>query len=55
MSLKEKLNEDLKQAMRDKEVVKRDSIRAINTMIKQIEEYERRFLELEELVESFNS
>ncbi len=34
MSLKEKLNEDLKQAMRDKEVVKRDSIRAINTMIK---------------------
>ncbi len=37
MSLKEQLKEDLKTAMRDKEVVKRDSIRAINTMIKQIE------------------
>ena len=35
MSLKEQLKEDLKTAMRDKEVVKRDSIRAINTMIKQ--------------------
>ncbi|OCL82150.1 GatB/YqeY domain-containing protein [Arcobacter porcinus] len=45
MSLKEKLSEDLKQAMRDKEVVKRDSIRAINTMIKQIEVDERRVLE----------
>ena len=41
MSLKEKLNEDLKQAMRDKEVVKRDSIRAINTMIKQVEVEEK--------------
>jgi len=37
MSLKETLKEDLKTAMRDKEIVKRDSIRAINTMIKQIE------------------
>lgn len=37
MSLKETLKEDLKTAMRDKEVVKRDAIRAINTMIKQIE------------------
>jgi len=37
MSLKEQLKEDLKTAMRDKEIVKRDSIRAINTMIKQIE------------------
>ena len=37
MSLKEQLKEDLKTAMRDKEVVKRDAIRAINTMIKQIE------------------
>ncbi len=37
MSLKETLKEDLKNAMRDKEIVKRDAIRAINTMIKQIE------------------
>lgn len=37
MSLKEQLKEDLKTAMRAKEIVKRDSIRAINTMIKQIE------------------
>jgi len=50
MSLKEKLNEDLKQAMRDKEVVKRDSIRAINTMIKQIEVDERRVLDDNEII-----
>lgn len=37
MSLKEQLKSDLKDAMRNKEIVKRDSIRAINTMIKQIE------------------
>mgnify|MGYP002364904292 FL=1 len=45
-----KLNEDLKQAMRDKEVVKRDSIRAINTMIKQIEVDERRVLDDAEVI-----
>ena len=50
MSLKEKLNEDLKQAMRDKQVVKRDSIRAINTMIKQIEVDERRVLDDAEVI-----
>jgi len=37
MSLKEQLKSDLKDAMRAKEIVKRDAIRAINTMIKQIE------------------
>ena len=37
MSLKELLKSDLKTAMRAKEVVRRDCIRAINTMIKQIE------------------
>lgn len=37
MSLKERLKADLKEAMRAKELEKRDSIRAINTMIKQIE------------------
>jgi len=37
MSLKEQLKADLKDAMRAKEIVKKDAIRAINTMIKQIE------------------
>ncbi|QKF59047.1 GatB/YqeY domain-containing protein [Aliarcobacter lanthieri] len=50
MSLKEQLNEDLKNAMREKEIVKRDSIRAINTMIKQIEVDERRVLEDDEII-----
>jgi len=45
VSLKDRLNEELKTAMREKEVVKRDSIRAINTMIKQIEIDERRVLD----------
>ena len=50
MSLKEHLKEDLKTAMREKEVVKRDSIRAINTMIKQIEVDERREIDDEEVI-----
>ncbi len=37
MTLKEQLKSDMKDAMRAKEIVKRDSIRSINTMIKQIE------------------
>lgn len=41
MTLKEQLKSDLKDAMRAKEIVKRDSIRSINTMIKQIEVDER--------------
>ncbi len=50
MSLKEQLKEDLKTAMRDKEIVKRDSIRAINTMIKQIEVDERKELNDEDVI-----
>lgn len=50
MSLKVQLKEDLKTAMREKEVVKRDSIRAINTMIKQIEVDERREIDDEEVI-----
>ena len=50
MSLKEKLKSDLKDAMRAKEIVKRDSIRAINTMIKQIEVDERKDLTDEEVI-----
>jgi len=44
MSLKQKLKDDLKVAMKEKNIVKRDSIRAINTMIKQIEVDERKDL-----------
>ena len=44
MTLKEQLKSDLKDAMRAKEIVRRDSIRAINTMIKQIEVDERKDL-----------
>ena len=50
MSLKEQLKEDLKTAMREKEIVKRDSIRAINTMIKQIEVDERKDLNDEDII-----
>lgn len=50
MSLKETLKEDLKIAMREKEIVKRDSIRAINTMIKQVEVDERRELDDTEIL-----
>ncbi len=41
MTLKEQLKIDLKNSMRNKEIVKRDCIRAINTMIKQVEVDER--------------
>jgi len=41
MSLKQQLKDDVKTAMREKNIVKRDSIRSINTMIKQIEVDER--------------
>ena len=41
MSLKEQLKNDVKDAMRAKEVLKRDTVRAINTAIKQVEVDER--------------
>ncbi|MCI0500827.1 MAG: GatB/YqeY domain-containing protein [Epsilonproteobacteria bacterium] len=50
MSLKETLKEDLKTAMRDKEIVRRDAIRAINTMIKQVEVDNRVELEDEDII-----
>ncbi|RXJ88986.1 glutamyl-tRNA amidotransferase [Arcobacter sp. CECT 8983] len=50
MSLKQKLKDDLKLAMREKNIVKRDSIRAINTMIKQIEVDERKELSDEDVL-----
>jgi hypothetical protein len=50
MSLKEQLKSDLKDAMRAKEIEKRDSIRAINTMIKQIEVDQRIELDDAEII-----
>jgi len=50
MTLKEQLKFDLKEAMRAKEIVKRDSIRSINTMIKQIEVDERKDLNDEDII-----
>lgn len=50
MSLKEQLKSDLKEAMRAKEIVKRDAIRAINTMIKQIEVDQRVDLDDSEII-----
>jgi uncharacterized protein len=44
MTLKEQLKLDLKTAMRQKDILKRDTIRSINTMIKQIEVDERKVL-----------
>jgi len=50
MSLKEQLKSDLKDAMRAKDILKRDTIRAINTMIKQIEVDQRVDLDDEEVI-----
>lgn len=50
MSLKQQLKDDVKTAMREKNVVKRDSIRSINTMIKQIEVDERKELTDEDII-----
>ncbi len=50
MTLKQQLKDDLKISMREKNIVKRDSIRAINTMIKQIEVDERKELKDEDII-----
>jgi uncharacterized protein YqeY len=50
MTLKEQLKSDLKDAMRAKEINKRDTIRAINTMIKQIEVDQRVELNDEDII-----
>jgi len=50
MSLKEQFKNDLKEAMRTKEILKRDTIRSINTMIKQIEVDERKELNDEDII-----
>lgn len=51
MSLKDRLKADLKDAMRAKEINKRDSIRAINTMIKQVEVDNRVELEDKDIIQ----
>ncbi len=50
MNLIEQLKNDLKEAMKAKDILKRDSIRAINTMIKQIEVDERKELNNEDVI-----
>ena len=55
MSLKERLKSDLKDAKRAKEIVKRDSIRAINTMIKQIEVDQRVELDDNDIIKLIQS
>jgi uncharacterized protein YqeY len=50
MSLKQKLKDDLKDAMRAKDINKRDSIRSINTMIKQVEVDQRIELNDEDII-----
>ncbi len=50
MSLIEQLKNDLKEAMKAKDILKRDSIRAINTMIKQVEVDERKELNNEDVI-----
>jgi len=50
MSLKQKLKDDLKDAMRAKDINKRDSIRSINTMIKQVEVDQRVELEDSDII-----
>jgi len=50
MSLKDTLKADLKEAMKAKEIVRRDAIRAINTMIKQIEVDKRKYLNDEDII-----
>ncbi len=44
MSLKDQIKNDIKEAMRAKDTARRDTLRNINTMIKQIEVDERRDL-----------
>lgn len=50
MTLKERLKTDLKEAMKAKNIVKRDAVRSINTMIKQIEVDERKDLNNEDVI-----
>ncbi len=50
MSLKEQLKDDLKEAMKSKDVFKRDVIRFLNSALKQVEVDERRELSDEDVM-----
>ncbi|MCL4430743.1 MAG: GatB/YqeY domain-containing protein [Epsilonproteobacteria bacterium] len=50
MSLKEQINTDIKTAMKEKEVVKRDALRLLSSAMKQIEVDERKELSDEDII-----
>jgi hypothetical protein len=50
MSLKEQINNDIKTAMKEKEVVKRDALRLLTSAMKQIEVDERKELNDEDII-----
>ncbi|MDD5212062.1 MAG: GatB/YqeY domain-containing protein [Sulfuricurvum sp.] len=50
MSLKEQISNDIKTAMKEKEVVKRDALRLLSSAMKQIEVDERKELSDEDII-----
>ena len=50
MTLKEQINNDIKTAMKEKEVVKRDALRLLSSAMKQIEVDERKELSDEDII-----
>ena len=50
MSLKEQISNDIKTAMKEKEVVKRDALRLLSSAMKQIEVDERKELNDEDII-----
>lgn len=54
MSIKEKLMEDLKTSMKNKDKIRKDTITMVRAAIKQIEVDERRELSDEEVIDVFN-
>lgn len=50
MSLKEQINNDIKTAMKEKEIVKRDALRLLSSAMKQIEVDERKELNDEDII-----
>lgn len=55
MSLKERLNNDLKNAMKNNDIFLRDTIRLINSAIKQVEVDKRISLKDEDIIKILNS
>ena len=50
MSLKEQINNDIKTAMKEKEVAKRDALRLLSSALKQVEVDERKELSDDEII-----